>query len=394
MGITASTGTAAAMVGGCTINSFLGMGTGKEHIETYFSTVYAQRNKDLRDRIIKTDRILIDEISMIDGHFFDKIVCLVDGVRARYGNTLPVQYILVGDFLQLPAVSARQHGFAFQSNAWNQLGIRVFELKKVHRQTDPKLLEVLGRIRGGALNHTDHDFLMDNCAKTAHPDSVRLFAKNCDADAHNLQLLLSINERSHTFTSIDRGEQHALMAVTANPKLVLKVGALVMCLKNLSVCASRGRLVNGSVGRVLNVDVVVVDDGSTTLTGIPNRKAYVTVEFADYGDTGDTVRKFTHTFVTGCTQENEFSVYKKDKVVATRYQLPIKLAWGVSIHKSQGATFDKLVAKLEGCFADGQAYVALSRARTLAGMHITGLTKRCVKANAVAKNFYKTNSLI
>lgn len=385
MAVTASTGAAAAMVGGSTINSFLGMGTGRENVEVYFSIVYGLRNKELKERIVSTDRILIDEISMIDSKFFDKIYSLVNGVR-RWRRWSPVQFILVGDFLQLPAVSATTNGFVFQSKAWKELGVKVFELKKVHRQTDPKLLEVLGRIRGGNLSQMDHAYLMENCAKEPHEDSVCLFAKNDDADTHNRVVLSKIHQPTHPFNCVDKGDEHALTAVTAQPKLFLKVGALVMCLKNINVSASRGRLVNGSVGRVQKVDVVEAPPMI--------RNAHITVEFTDYGYTGDTPHKFTHTFITGCTTENEFSVYKKDKVVATRYQIPLKLAWGVSIHKSQGATFDKLVVNMEGCFADGQAYVALSRARTLAGMHITGLTRRCVRASAVALDFYKRSSLI
>lgn len=384
MGVTASTGAAAAMVGGSTINSFLGMGTGRENVEVYFSIVNGPQNKELKDRIVTTDRILIDEISMIDSTFFDKIHRLVNGVRARHGNTLPVQFILVGDFLQLPAVYADLNGFVFQSRAWKELDVKVFELKNVHRQTDPKLLGVLGRIRHGNLTHMDHAYLMENSAKEPHEDSVCLFAKNDDADFHNRVVLGKIHQPTHSFNCVDKGDEHALTAVTAQPKLFLKVGALVMCLKNIST--SSMRLVNGSVGRVQRVDVV---EAPPTI-----RNAHVTVEFTDYGDTGSSPRKFTHTFITGCTAENEFSVYKKEKVVATRYQIPLKLAWGVSIHKSQGATFDKLTVNMEGCFADGQAYVALSRARTLTGMHITGLSRRCVRANAVALNFYKQNSLI
>tara|TARA_B110001450_G_scaffold198426_1_gene187065 strand:- start:4273 stop:5433 length:1161 start_codon:yes stop_codon:yes gene_type:complete len=380
MGVTASTGAAAAMVGGSTINSFLGMGTGKENAEVYLSFMYAAKNRALKERIVKTDCIIIDEISMIDSKFFDKIRTVVNVVRRRQGAK-PVQFIMFGDFLQLPAVSAQQNGFVFQSKTWNEMKVKVFELKKVYRQTDPKLMEVLGRIRGGDLSDADRAFLVENCAKEAHPDSVCLFAKNDDAETHNRIALGRIHTQTHRFDAIDSGDMYALNAVTAQPNLFLKVGALVMCLKNINVSASRHRLVNGSVGRVLSVDAVEAPPST--------RRAHISVEFTDAGDAGDTPHKFIHTFITGCTTENEFSVYKNDKIAATRYQIPLKLAWGVSIHKSQGATFEKLTVNMHGCFADGQAYVALSRARTLAGMHITGLSSRGVRASAVALNFYK-----
>ena len=117
------------------------------------------------------------------------------------------------------------------------------------------------------------------------------------------------------------------------------------------------------------------------------------VLFKDYGQSGDEEYEFSHTFVTGCNTDNEFSVTQKGKVVATRFQIPLRLAWGVSIHKSQGTTFDKISINLEKCFECGQAYVALSRARTILGMHIQGLSKKCVKANSSALSFYTQRSV-
>lgn len=382
LGVTASTGAAAAMVGGSTVHSYFGLGMGNDKVERYVGKVFNPNNRVLRDRIVHTNRVIIDEVSMMDADLFDKIAALVKAVRERAGNTLRVQFVLVGDFLQLPAVHAKTKGFVFQSKAWKDHNVKVHELTKVHRQSNRGLLEVLSRIRRGVLTPEDEAFLKQNSAQQPHEDSVKLFATNDESDHHNRCILSRMPGKIHPFKCVDNGNPAALTSVTAMPELYLKVGALVMCLKNLP--HARGTLVNGSVGRVSDVRVVESPPGMFN--------AHVDVLFKDYGEEGDDAFEFSHTFVTGCNPDNEFSVMQKDKVVATRFQIPLRLAWGVSIHKSQGATFDKICINLENCFECGQAYVALSRARTIAGMYIQGLAKKCVKANAVALSFYKNNS--
>jgi ATP-dependent DNA helicase PIF1 len=381
MAVTASTGAAAALVGGTTVNSYFGLGIGNEKVERYVGMMYSHKNKATLQRIIHTNRVLIDEVSMMDADFFDKIVAVTRTIRERAGNTLPVQFILVGDFLQLPAVNARSRGFVFQSKSWEELKVKVHELTTVHRQCDSKLLDALSRIRKGEITDEDEKFINENSAQEPHQDCVNLFSTNDEADHHNRCMMSKIPAPIHPFRCVDSGDERALTAVTAPRELFVKTGAQVMCLKNISMAA--GRLVNGSVGKVINVRLREAEPERITV--------FIDVEFTDYGDEGDDAHKFTHTFVTGCTQENEFSVMQKEKVVATRYQIPLRLAWAVSIHKSQGATFDKLCIDLSRTFECGQAYVALSRARTLGGMYIKNFTKKCVKANKVALSFYENN---
>lgn len=381
LAVTASTGAAAALVGGTTVNSYFGLGVGNEKAERYIGMMYSQKHKETLQRIIHTNRVLIDEVSMLDADFFDKLVVVTRAVRERAGNTLPVQFILVGDFLQLPAVNARVKGFVFQSKAWRDINVKVHELTKVHRQCERTLLEALARIRKGEITDEDERFINENCAQTPHEDAVNLFGTNDEADQHNRVMMGKIHAPVHPFRCVDSGDERALTAVSAPRELFLKIGAQVMCLKNISMAS--GRLVNGSVGKVKNIRLRQSYPGSIT--------AFVDVEFTDYGDDGEAAQTFMHSFSTGLTQENDFSVTQKEKTVATRYQIPLRLAWAVSIHKSQGATFDKLCIDLARTFECGQAYVALSRARTLAGMYIKNFTKKCVKANKVALSFYAEN---
>ena len=379
--ITASTGAAAALVGGTTVNSYFGLGVGNEKVERYIGILNSQKHKVTKERIIHTNRVLIDEVSMLDADFFDKLVVVTRSIRERAGNTLPVQFILVGDFLQLPAVNARSKGFVFQSKSWEELKVKVHELTTVHRQCDSKLLDALSRVRKGQITDEDVQFINENSAREPHQDCVNLFSTNDESDHHNRCMMAKIHAQIHPFRCVDSGDERAITSVTAPRELFLKAGAQVMCLKNISGAA--GCLVNGSVGKVVDVRVRVSEPERIT--------AYIDVEFTDYGDESDNAHKFMHSFVTGCTQENEFSVIQKEKVVATRYQIPLRLAWAVSIHKSQGATFDRACIDLSRTFECGQAYVALSRVRTLAGMYIKNLTKKCVKANSVALSFYKDN---
>ena len=251
LGVTASTGAAAAMVGGTTVHSYFGIGRGDDTLDRYYTKVVC--DVVLRDRIVHTNRVIIDEVSMMDAALFDKIASLVKAVRARAGNTLPVQWVLVGDFLQLPAVHAKTKGFVFQSNAWQDHNVKVHELKRVHRQSNQCLLDVLSRVRLGIITPEDEAFLKQNSAQHPHEDSVKLFSTNDESDRHNLYILSRVQGNVHMFKCLDSGNRVALTYVTALPKLYIKVGALVMCLKNLP--HAYGTLVNGSVGRVSDIQV-------------------------------------------------------------------------------------------------------------------------------------------
>jgi ATP-dependent DNA helicase PIF1 len=234
--------------------------------------------------------------------------------------------------------------------------------------------EILSRIRRGILSDEDKQYITTRMAPVRHKDAATLFSTNFDVDTHNRQMLAKLFGRIHLFSAVDSGATQLLGGVPAQRELFLKHGALVMCLKNITAAA--GPLVNGSIGRVAAVEVHDHPPGTPRVT--------VSVNFEDHIG-----NSFFHTFTVGCNvQDNKFAIEQLGKEVAVRWQLPLKLAYAVTIHKSQGSTLTNVFTDVSGCFEYGQSYTALSRATNLPAMHVRGLQASVVKAHPRAVAFY------
>jgi ATP-dependent DNA helicase PIF1 len=393
--VTASTGCAAALIGAATLHSTMGIGIGTMSAKQY--AIKISKNAPLvyqRMRRIKT--LILDECSMMDGATFNKAGLVAAMLRRncpedQMNNTAAftlwdgMQIICCGDFMQLPPVQAKENGWIFDSRAWKQLGFRNHVLTCIHRQSgDPTFAEVLARVRFGHATEVDVRYLKQNSAPAEPENCLKLFAINKPADALNeskfnaligqtlgAQGLRTFENVPHTFTAIDWAIKPEKLGLLANcqapPKLYLCRHARVMCLRNLIP----GQLVNGSTGTVR--DITPIRDGPNA----PVTGASITVVFDGMLDQ----QPFTHVFRTyestlpesQVAKDLEFSVHEGKKKVASRIQIPLRLAWAVSIHKSQGMSLERASIDFKGVFEFGQAYTALSRMRTLAGAYLQNL---------------------
>lgn len=363
--VVASTGIAAVHVGGLTIHSWAGLGLAQDSAAVIAKKIKEQGMKALR-RIQKAKRLAIDEVSMIHGELFtliDHVFRLVrDEPNKPFGG---MQLILFGDFLQLPPVSRdrEQQAFAFESPSWAEAQIETFRLTKVWRQKDQTFSDALNHIRFGRVPEDVNTLLRSRYrAEDTEPETepVIVYTHNADVDRENHAALAKLKGKETTFSARDSGEYGPLESLRKHclaPELLrLKIGAQVMLLWNLDPLEG---LANGSLGKV---------EGFTP-AGHPM------VKFRN-GERREIERQ-------------EWTIKSGHDVIASREQYPLRLAYAITVHKSQGMTLDKIRVHLDKAFEYGQAYVALSRVKTLDGLFIASSREGCIKAHPSAVAFYE-----
>jgi ATP-dependent DNA helicase PIF1 len=361
--VAASTGIAAVNVGGMTINSWAGLGLADSPAEKIAKELLSSRRPATK-RILKAKRLAIDEVSMIGGDLFeitDKVFRIVRKRDEPFGG---VQLILFGDFLQLPPVAKKkEQRFAFESDAWRAARISVGMLTHVFRQSDQVFASALNQIRVGELTPDVRRLLRSRYrVPDPSPDTmpVIVYTHNADVDAMNNDKLDELPGRPAEFQCTEWGEPGPLSVLQKNclapETLRLKPGAQVMLLKNLD---PMNGLANGSIGKVLKVSDI----------GTP------IVSFPAYGEVA--------------VEKASWEIKSGDDILAQRTQYPLRLAWAITAHKSQGMTLDKISVHLARAFEYGQSYVALSRARTLGGLFIESTAEGCIKAHPRAVQFYR-----
>jgi len=368
IGVCAPTGVAAIIVGGNTLHSYFGIGLGRGTLPSLVKKVKA--NKDTQRRIDETESLIIDECSMLSSDLLEILDAITRQVRKKgifkdqpFGG---IRVICFGDFFQLPPVSrGTEKPFAFDSPVWSELGLteNMVKLEVVQRQENTEFVDLLNKVRIGQVNPRDIDELNSRCLiSKEHPlptDGIvptRLYSLNRDVDGENESRLMALKGKevvcqatttwresmpTGTPTSVKNKMVESLSKVVPD-ELKLKVGAQVMLTRNKAL--DQG-LVNGSRGVVIRFDrgkdedlaipVVRFDNG--VVTPIPR------VETERYNPDGG----------PGCL---------------VRKQVPLKLAWAISIHKSQGATLTRALLDITTAFEYGQCYVALSRVRSLEGL--------------------------
>ena len=371
---TASTGLAAVNISGQTLHSFAGVGLGEGDPRDLLQRVQVQQHARRRWESCKT--LVIDEISMIDRGLFDKLEYIARTIRK---NPLPfggIQLILTGDFLQLPPV--KNNGFVFESRSWSDCVPVTIELQSVFRQNDSSLVAILNSLRRGIVDKAVAA-AMQSCVNRKFDTSdgieaTELYSMKKQVSEENDDRLAKLDTAEVEYTALDKGTATYLEQLTrscnAAEKLVLKEGAQVMLLKNLT-----SALVNGSRGVVVSFDVQESDD--------------MQPEHRRVAPTGRWPRvKFTNGSEMTMLPER-WDVEVNHKSVASRTQVPLMLAWSLTVHKCQGMTLDRVSLHLGSIFEYGQAYVALSRIRSLCSLSIKDkFPQHVIKAHPKAIKFY------
>jgi hypothetical protein len=348
--VTASTGIAATHIGGMTIHSWSGIGA-RDTLDSYALDRIATNEKVVR-RVKKARILVIDEISMLDGRVLDMVETVCRTIRQNGDVFGGMQVVLVGDFFQLPPIAARGEmaRFAFESNAWSSARFVTCYLTEQHRQEDDLLLGLLGAIRRNDVEES-HYTLLSEQVEVGFPDiePTKLYTHNSDVDAVNLTHLRALTTQGRTYRMEAMGQKpllEQLVKTCLSPEVLeLREEAMVMCTKN----NFEAGYVNGTLGRVIKFDS---DDG------------FPWIETAD----GREIKMVPQSW----------SIEEEGKIRAQITQVPLRLAWAITIHKSQGMSLDAAEIDLRNAFTYGQGYVALSRVRSLTGMKVLGINAQAL----------------
>jgi hypothetical protein len=348
--VTASTGIAATHIGGTTIHSWSGLGIRDEL--TGRDLQWLKANDKLVKRYNGTDVLVIDEISMLHGKRLDMVNQACKALRKSDEPFGGLQVILVGDLFQLPPVSrgSEVSDFAHTSEAWRELRPKICYISEQHRQSGGELLDILEAMRRGQVEDYHSELLQERMGKEPAEDMpvTRLYSHNVDVESINDRHLAALNGTTRTYPMQTRGAAAKVEQLTrsllAPETLELKIGAEVMFVANNFA----GKYVNGTRGRVIGFQ-----------SGQP------VVQLVN----GKEIKVEPHTWV----------LEEDGKKKAEAVQLPLRLAWAITIHKSQGMSLDAAEIDLSRSFTPGMGYVALSRVRSLDGLFLAGLNRMAMQ---------------
>lgn len=345
--VTATTGLAATHLGGTTIHAWAGIG-----VLDYLPQGFAEHiAKGRREIIEKTDVLIIDEISMLHDYRLDMVDEACRLVRRRDEPFGGIQVIMSGDFFQLPPINrddSRAGGFVVNSRVWQELDPTICYLNEQYRQNDEVLLDILNALRAGDLRRHHAEKLLARVGETPPAGMVltELHTVNLDVDRINEARLDELPgdelHYSQTTTGSDNYVENLQRSVLAPATLRLKKGALVMAVKN----AQDRKYANGSIG------VVVEFEPATE---------YPIVQFYN----GRTISM----------QPDTWELRDGTKKRASITQIPLRLAWAITVHKSQGMTLDAALIDLRKAFVEGMGYVALSRVKSLNNLYLSGINR-------------------
>ena len=366
--VTASTGIAATHIGGMTIHSWSGIGI-KTKLDKYDLDKIAS-SEYLVKRINRTKVLIIDEVSMLSANTLDMVDMVCREIKQSAEAFGGIQIVLVGDFFQLPPIiktdftqnkqssltslSESSKIFACDGGAWQRSRPIICYLTEQHRQDDKDFLAMLSGIRANKFSEKHLEYL--NSRQIEHEDmpenTTKLFSHNFNVDKVNDGELSKIEDETKLFEMTSTGNDklvEVLKKGCLSPEnLELKVGAVVMCTKN----NQKEHFVNGTLG------VVTEFDEFSGYPIIKTRSGYkVTIEPMDW------------------------AVEENGKIRAQITQVPLRLAWAITVHKSQGMSLDAAVMDLSQVFEYGQGYVALSRVRRLSGLYLLGINERALKVH-------------
>lgn len=369
--VTASTGIAATHIGGLTIHAWSGIGVKRELTEYDLDKI--MQNERVVKRVRTTRVLIIDEISMLSAGTLTMVdqVCrsALRKPSLAFGG---MQVILVGDFFQLPPVVRRNDDtlpqlgftnidthsqFAFESPSWKSLNPLVCYLSEQHRQEDATFAKILSSLRSGTMTDTHHAHLQKRIGTSTKSGGTTLFPRNADVDRINESELDKIHGTLRMYSMTSSGNpnliEHLKRGCLSPEKLSLKIGARVMFTRN----DQERQYVNGTTGTISGFETGSLAPMVKTVSG-----KLITVEKA------------------------EWVVESEGKKLASITQYPLRLAWAITVHKSQGISLDSAVIDLSQAFEYGQGYVALSRVRTLKSLTLLGVNKRAFEVHPEVRN--------
>lgn len=351
--VTATTGLAATHLNGTTIHAWSGMGIHDELPNSFFEHL----SKARRETIEKTDVLIIDEISMLHDYRLDMVDHIAKKVRGSDAPFGGIQVVLCGDFFQLPPINradGKQGGFVVASRAWQELDPSICYLSEQHRQDDDAFLEILNALRAGDIRRRHAEALLDRIGAELPSNNAvtELYVTNLNVDTINESRLAGIDGETHTYRMSTTGKENYVETLKrsclAPETLVLKKGALVMCIRN----SPDKKFANGSLGVVVDFEpllgypIVQLRSGKEVTVGL------------ETWELRDGTRKRA-----GITQ------------------IPLRLAWAITVHKSQGMTLDAARIDLRKAFVEGMGYVALSRVKRLDSLSLLGLNNMSLRVS-------------
>lgn len=434
--VVAPTGISALPLGGTTTYSFLGWDHDRmrDHLDTLGDGL-----SDKKTAIIqKVAVLIIEEISMVENHFLERMNLVLQEI---VGDDQPFggkQVIILGDFHQLPPVkpiefcvecgnhivkaqdiefdyTCQRCGkcfvegdkWAFKAPVWSALNLRHIRLEKIHRQKDASFKAILDKIRYGFDLEPEEWEILERTKKVPKDIcAVRLMARNKQVDRINWAELAAIKEPQRTWKCIDlhrklwpfpKHEVHNKPWEHGDPlehhrfpkRLTLKVGAKVVLLVNIDI---KGGLVNGSQGVVIGFQKCdepkcepTIRLGSRSQRGLCGGKTLYETTYAPVVKFANNTKRRIIAFESKSRYGTNARPY-----LGTRVQVPLKLAWALTIHKSQGMTLNHLEVSSKDIFERGQLYVALSRCTTLEGVTLTEFNRNQLPPDEDVLNFYET----
>ena len=373
--ITSTTGVSAYLIGGSTIHSFSGIGVIRPHNTIKDVITKIKKNKQAKLRIEQTDILVIDEISMLGGSYFDMLNASFKIIRKNNKPFGGMVVIVTGDFYQLSPINDT---YVFETETWREMEFHNIHLETVYRFTDDVYRDMLGRIRTGKHTAEDNVELFKRVKAYTELDiesmeikPTFLTSKRIDVEDENRKELQKNQNELVIYPAIDdykeenkeennkeNNKENAfdILSLVAPKNLELKVGSQVMLLVNKSV---EEGLTNGARGVVIKLE-----------------SDYVYVKFMS----GETIPFERHIFP-----------FEKDgKVIATRSQFPFCLAYALTIHKIQGSTLDLAIVDIgNSVFQSHMTYVALSRVRSLSGLYIKSFNPHRITVDQRVVDFYK-----
>lgn len=344
VGVTASTGIAATHLGGQTVHAWSGLGV-RDQLSAY-DLEDLESKSYLWKRLDRAKVLVIDEISMLHHFRLDLIEQVLRSFKRSEEPFGGVQVILCGDFFQLPPVSRageRTSRFAYESKVWLNLNLKICYLEEQYRQQDAKYLSILNAIRDNDMNESLGKHLQSCLNKKINTiEPTKLYSHNVDVDEENERELAKLPGEVYEYYMNDKGKERIVETLKkgclAPEVLRLKKGARVMFVKN----NYEAGFANGTLGIVSNCDSQNI-----------------------------IVRTYKGKLIN--VMPTSWRIEEEGKVKAEISQFPLRLAWAITVHKSQGLSLDAAEIDLSKSFEKGMGYVALSRVRSLDGLSLKGL---------------------